>query len=49
MLTGAGLVGGVGYFGLLPAWSISNKADRPLVAHAKRATLSITVSERANV
>ncbi|MDR3623297.1 MAG: efflux RND transporter periplasmic adaptor subunit [Paludisphaera borealis] len=49
MLAGAGLVGGVGYFGILPAWSVSNKADRPLVAHAKRATLSITVSERGNV
>ncbi|APW59712.1 Macrolide export protein MacA [Paludisphaera borealis] len=49
MLGGAGLVGGVGYFGVLPAWSVSSKADRPLVAHAKRATLSITVSERGNV
>jgi HlyD family secretion protein len=49
MLTGVGLVGGVGYFGFLPAWSISSKTDRPLVASAKRATLSITVSERGNV
>jgi len=49
VLAGAGLVGSVGYFGVLPSWSASGKGDRPLVAQAKRATLSITVSERGNV
>ena len=33
----------------MPAWSGPDAADRPLVAHARRATLSITVSERGNV
>jgi RND family efflux transporter MFP subunit len=44
-----GLVGGVGYFGVLPAWSVSNRADKPLLSIAKRGTLSITVSERGNL
>ena len=44
-----GVVGGIGYFGVLPAWSVSNRADRPLMSVAKRATLTITVSERGNL
>lgn len=49
MLAGAGAVGAIGYFGILPAWNVSSKADRPLVSRSRRATLSITVSERGNV
>jgi RND family efflux transporter MFP subunit len=44
-----GLVGGVGYLGVLPAWSNANRTDKPLLTIAKKATLSITVSERGNV
>ena len=44
-----GIVGGIGYLGILPAWSGSSTTDKPLVAIAKKATLSITVSERGNV
>jgi HlyD family secretion protein len=44
-----GIVGAVGYLGILPAWIVANRADRPLVSIAKKATLTITVSERGNV
>jgi RND family efflux transporter MFP subunit len=43
------IVGGIGYFGVLPSWSVSGRTDKPLLTIAKRATLSITVSERGNL
>src|SRR5262249_6289377 len=49
VFVGMGLVGAVGYYGVLPAWSVSSRSDKPLVSIAKRATLSITVSERGSV
>jgi RND family efflux transporter MFP subunit len=44
-----GIVGGVAYLGVLPAWPNANHVDKPLMTLAKKATLSITVSERGNV
>ena len=49
LLAGMGIVGAIGYLGILPAWSGSGATDKPLLAIAKKATLSITVSERGNV
>ncbi len=49
LLAGMGIVGAIGYLGILPAWSGSGATDKPLLALAKKATLSITVSERGNV
>ncbi len=44
-----GIVGAVGYLGILPAWTVANRGERPLVSIAKKATLTITVSERGSV
>ena len=44
-----GIVGAIGYLGILPAWSGSGATEKPLLSIAKKATLSITVSERGNV
>jgi HlyD family secretion protein len=49
LVGGMGLVGCVGYFALIPAWSGSSRADRPLVAQVKRASLRITVTERGSL
>src|SRR4051794_3818838 len=49
LLIGMGAVGVIGYIGVLPAWTVSKSTDRPLVSAAKRASLTITVSERGNV
>jgi len=49
MLAGMGLVGAVGYLGILPVWTGANRAERPLVTIAKKATLTITVSERGTL
>jgi RND family efflux transporter MFP subunit len=43
------MVGGVGYFGILPAWTASSRTDRPLVSSVRKATLRITVTERGNL
>ena len=43
------LVGAIAYLGLVPALNTSSPVDRPLLAAARRATLSITVSERGNL
>ncbi len=44
-----GMVGAVGYLGILPAWTGANRGERPLVSIAKKATLTITVSERGTL
>ena len=49
MLVGMGIVAGIGYLGILPIWSGSTTTDKPLVSIAKKATLSITVTERGSV
>ncbi|MGC8639758.1 MAG: hypothetical protein ACP5XB_07745 [Isosphaeraceae bacterium] len=49
LLAGMGIVGGVGYLGILPVWTGARTSEKTLVAIARRATLSITVSERGNV
>ncbi len=49
MLVGMGIVAGFGYLGILQVWSGSTATDKPLVTIAKKATLSITVSERGSV
>ncbi len=49
VLIGLGIVGAVGYLGVLPAWPKAGEGDKPLMTIAKRASLSITVSERGNV
>jgi HlyD family secretion protein len=48
-LGGMGLVGCVGYFAVVPAWSVSSHGQRPLVAQVKRASLQITVTERGSL
>jgi RND family efflux transporter MFP subunit len=49
VLGGMSAVAGIGYVTILPAWSSGDRADRPLTVIAKKATLSITVSERGNI
>ncbi len=44
-----GIVGAIGYLGIVPAWTGSSSTEKPLLAIAKKATLSITVAERGNV
>ncbi len=44
-----GIVGAVGYLGILPAWTGANRGEQPLVSIAKKATLTITVSERGTL
>jgi HlyD family secretion protein len=49
ILAGMGIVAAVGYLGVLPAWTDANRAERPLLTIAKKATLTITVSERGTL
>ena len=49
ILAGLGIVGAVAYLGILPAWTGADRGERPLVSIAKKATLTITVSERGSV
>jgi RND family efflux transporter MFP subunit len=49
LLLGTGLVGGLGYYALVSGWTGSASSDQPLIAAARNATLSITVSERGNL
>jgi RND family efflux transporter MFP subunit len=44
-----GIVGAIGYLGILPTWSGVNSTEKALTTNAKRATLSITVAERGNI
>ncbi|WP_250846908.1 efflux RND transporter periplasmic adaptor subunit [Aquisphaera insulae] len=39
----------IGYFGVLPSWGTANRADRPLVTTVRKASLTITVSERGSL
>jgi RND family efflux transporter MFP subunit len=43
------LVAGVVYLAIISGWAGSSSADRPLISAARKATLSITVSERGNL
>src|SRR5262249_23249947 len=49
VFAGMGIVGAIGYLGILPAWSGANSTEKALTTNARRATLSITVAERGNI